>query len=225
MKRFVRLMVRWAVRTLLVLSALIFVATATMWVRSYWSLDTIYVELPQFGDPTSDDSIAMAIGRGGIRLEFEKYAAYDGEKRKPRRTGPNHSSWQVYSRPPRYPVRLNPDNPNHHGFSYHGLECLWYHQEPMPDSSFKGETFLCYLLSPLWGWLLIWAVAPSIWWLRQSRRRRLTRNAPGLCPRCGYDLRASKDRCPECGTVVPVTTETGTKVDAHSPSIHGTSSS
>jgi len=36
---------------------------------------------------------------------------------------------------------------------------------------------------------------------RIADRRELS--ALGKCTRCHYDLRASKDRCPECGTPIP----------------------
>jgi hypothetical protein len=44
-------------------------------------------------------------------------------------------------------------------------------------------------------------VIPAVGLLRWRRHRRRTRGRPGVCPTCGYDLRATPERCPECATV------------------------
>jgi hypothetical protein len=49
----------------------------------------------------------------------------------------------------------------------------------------------------LWLPTLAFAVLPWIALVRYIRRRRA--KALGLCPACGYDLRATPSRCPECG--------------------------
>jgi hypothetical protein len=43
------------------------------------------------------------------------------------------------------------------------------------------------------------AAVPATWVMARPSTRRRARSAAGLCAACGYDLRASPGRCPECG--------------------------
>jgi hypothetical protein len=60
------------------------------------------------------------------------------------------------------------------------------------------------LTLPYWFLALVASLVPGLWIARfgvllaqywRGRRRR----SAGLCPSCGYDLRATPQRCPECG--------------------------
>jgi hypothetical protein len=62
--------------------------------------------------------------------------------------------------------------------------------------SAPGE-YHCYC--PLW--LLTVASLLLATGLITSHARRIRNYNPGFCDVCGYDLRASPGRCPECGTI------------------------
>ena len=66
----------------------------------------------------------------------------------------------------------------------------------------KGpEGSLWNLAVPYWFITAASLPAPALWLRRLSRGRR--RQDRRLCVACGYDLRASRERCPECGTPIP----------------------
>jgi hypothetical protein len=53
---------------------------------------------------------------------------------------------------------------------------------------------------PHWFMLLLTCFLPLSWLRRWwNQRRRFKR---GQCPQCGYDVHATPDRCPECGTAL-----------------------
>ena len=64
----------------------------------------------------------------------------------------------------------------------------------------KASSTIQYLTVPIWPAIPIFIVSTIAVAARLVHRGR--RQRQGSCPRCGYDLRATPERCPECGTVV-----------------------
>jgi hypothetical protein len=58
------------------------------------------------------------------------------------------------------------------------------------------------VMFPLWAAALLMASLPAyrLWRDHRSHRAR-RRESEGRCLNCGYDLRATPGRCPECGAV------------------------
>ena len=54
------------------------------------------------------------------------------------------------------------------------------------------------IVMPLWPFLVASGIPAALLFVRKRRNRF----ASGCCKACGYALRASKKRCPECGTAI-----------------------
>ncbi len=72
-------------------------------------------------------------------------------------------------------------------------------------ASGKHDSFgdYSFIIVPYWSLAVLTAILPGTAIIRGTRGRRIARRIrDGLCRNCGYDLRASESRCPECGTPI-----------------------
>jgi hypothetical protein len=80
-------------------------------------------------------------------------------------------------------------------------------RDPYADVGKGGEWGSNHSYSPSYvGAFVAFMLLPLAWVFGKWRRHRVqrARTRVGCCPICGYDLRASAARCPECGTPISV---------------------
>jgi hypothetical protein len=171
MRRLLRILLNVAT----VLSLVLCAATMAAWVRSYLVRDEIAWSL---ANPRLE--LDLFTYRGGLIAgvlapnEFLKYLPNPGarwEQRAPETYAGAGGSQGTFF--------------NHFGFAFAHAQYPFDHR---------------FLASPYWFILLLTAIQPGarlVGWRRRARRLRMR---PGLCRHCGYDCRATPNRCPECGT-------------------------
>ncbi|HZN65702.1 MAG TPA: hypothetical protein VFB66_10385 [Tepidisphaeraceae bacterium] len=106
---------------------------------------------------------------------------------------PMDSTWVYESGPPNIPGRLPPGTDGSLAFR-HGPVSGPAASTPR---SFRVLSYSAFGVR----WVLVTVLSsllPVVWIVLVLHRRRAKR--PGCCTKCGYDLRASPERCPECGT-------------------------
>jgi hypothetical protein len=169
-----------------VLALVLTIAVVVLWVRSDLVSDSIYrSRWWSEGAERNESAWSLFDGRGGLGI---------GHRRQQFAPSPVHlpeSFWKKAR-----PVRIagTPFQPasffQRLGFRYIDVPNS---PSPAPNNYYREWN------APFWCLLLLFAPLPVVRIGAAMRRGRGRRR--GLCAVCGYDLRATPERCPECGAV------------------------
>jgi hypothetical protein len=177
---------------LTLLSLLLCVAVVGLWVRSCragdWVIHTHEHQTdPGLGIDVTEWTVVSDNGRVQVsRLSYTwgfGIAMHDSES----------DGWQLRKLTPYKRRDLNTWS-NTFGFGFQVEQDLREVDNGIETVALKPVT-MAIIAFPNWFASLVSAALPA-----QGLYQRLWRKrGPGFCPRCGYDLRATPDRCPECG--------------------------
>jgi hypothetical protein len=98
------------------------------------------------------------------------------------------------------------------GFEYHRWQMIPMTPSNQPIPGFSFGSFIQANISGGWA-LFVSLVLLSLCVLDVVMQRR-RRRAAHLCQNCGYDLRATPDRCPECGVATASSIPSNPTLDA-----------
>jgi hypothetical protein len=165
------------------LSLFLCIAACVLWVRSYRIMEQI-----NWRNAGGGRTVRSASGNVEVALLLADWSAYPHEFLSPKYE-------RDVARPPFNYLMAMGGNWDDVNFNWEWRGFAWHQKRNTRRGTLHAEGYV-----PYWSVTAATALLPLGWtgqWLRSKGRRR---KKLGLCRACGYDLRASPERCPECGT-------------------------
>ena len=189
-------------------SCVLSIGFAGLWLRSYWKGDVLnYVARSKFKTQSNYRRCFVTSSGGGIAAIRETLAVDDtllGQPWAQSRLGFVRHSENHPRREFAFASHSNTAYPFHTparksaatrlGFQFH-------RSRPSGRADYAYDEW--WFVLPHWSLVVAAAVLPGArLWARFRAKKQSHLARSGRCAHCGYDLRASNDKCPECGTEI-----------------------